>query len=462
MAPRAPAKRLRPAARLRQALVRALGPGDGVLERERALRQAIAALVGAPDRDAVLDAGLAAVADLLGPGARAVIAVPGEHGIVLRGEELPGATLRLPLRGGKPQGVLAIEADGRLDAASRAALGELADSLAAALERVGLAATAARRDSDAWYRSLIENSSDAVLVLDADGTIRYATPSIEPALGWAPEALLGTALLERVHPDDQAWARTRLDAAARPGRAEEPMLIRWRHRDDSVRSLEIKRNNLLDDPAVGGVVLNARDVTDRVRLEEQLTRRAFDDGLTGLANRSLFADRLEHALHGGAPGEGRLAVLFLDLDDFEGQRLARPRGGRRAPARVRAPPHRSARRRRHRRAARRRRVRRAARVLPVARGGRPDGPLPARRARRAVRPRRPAGHRVRVRRRRGPSAAASRRRPRRSSATRGSRSTAPRTRARAAIASTRSACTRRPCGASSWRRSCASASRCGR
>ena len=315
MALRAPTKRLRPAARLRQALVRVVGPGDGVLERERALRQAIAALVGAPDRDAVLDAGLAAVADLLGPGARAVIAVPGEHGIVLRGEELPGATLRLPLRGSKPQGVLAIEV-GKLDAASRAALGELADCLAAALERVGLAATAARRDSDAWYRSLIENSSDAVLVLDADGTIRYATPSIEPALGWAPEALLGTALLERVHPDDQAWARTRLGAAARPGRAEEPMLIRWRHRDDSVRSLEIKRNNLLDDPAVGGVVLNARDVTDRVRLEEQLTRRAFDDGLTGLANRSLFADRLEHALHGGAPGDGRLAVLFLDLDDF--------------------------------------------------------------------------------------------------------------------------------------------------
>ena len=54
-------------------------------------------------------------------------------------------------------------------------------------------------------------------MLDADGTIRYATPSIEPALGWAPEALLGTALLERVHPDDQAWARTRLDAAAGPG-----------------------------------------------------------------------------------------------------------------------------------------------------------------------------------------------------------------------------------------------------
>ena len=207
MALRAPTKRLRPAARLRQALVRALGPGDGVLERERALRQAIAALVGAPDRDAVLDAGLAAVADLLGPGARAVIAVPGEHGIVLRGEELPGATLRLPLRGSQAAGRARRRDRGRgLDAASRAALGELADSLAAALERVGLAATAARRDSDAWYRSLIENSSDAVLGARRRRHDPLRTPSIEPVLGWAPEALLGTSLLERVHPDDQAWA----------------------------------------------------------------------------------------------------------------------------------------------------------------------------------------------------------------------------------------------------------------
>ena len=66
-----------------------------------------------------------------------------------------------------------------------------------------------------------------------------------------------------------------------------------------------------------GIVVNSRDVTDRVALEEQLTRRAFHDALTGLANRALFVDRLEHALYAGNPQEERLAVLFIDLDDFK-------------------------------------------------------------------------------------------------------------------------------------------------
>ena len=58
-------------------------------------------------------------------------------------------------------------------------------------------------------------------------------------------------------------------------------------------------------------------MTDRVALEEQLTHRAFHDALTGLANRALFVDRLEHALYAGNPQDERLAVLFIDLDDFK-------------------------------------------------------------------------------------------------------------------------------------------------
>jgi diguanylate cyclase (GGDEF)-like protein/PAS domain S-box-containing protein len=172
--------------------------------------------------------------------------------------------------------------------------------------------------ADAAYRSLLANTADVITVLDLDGAIQYQTPSVEDMLGHAPEVLLGTNLVELVHPDERSWvvaqfARIRQE----PGAADGTMLVRWRHRDGSYRSVESRSANLLDDPAVGGIVVSSRDVTDRVTLEDQLTRRSFDDGLTGLANRSLFVDRLDHALYAGNPQEERLAVLFIDLDDFK-------------------------------------------------------------------------------------------------------------------------------------------------
>ncbi len=154
-------------------------------------------------------------------------------------------------------------------------------------------------------------------MLERDGTIRYQTPSIQDILGFPPAALAGTNLADAIHPDDREWVQAQFDRIRRrPGAADSSVVMRWRHRDGSYRSVESRAANLLDDPAVKGIVVNSRDVTDRVTLEEQLTRRAFHDTLTGLANRALFVDRLEHALYAGNPQEERLAVLFIDLDDF--------------------------------------------------------------------------------------------------------------------------------------------------
>ncbi len=171
--------------------------------------------------------------------------------------------------------------------------------------------------ADAAYRSLLDNTADVITVLEEDGTIRYQTPSIEDILGHPPERFAGTNLAAVVHPDERAWVAAQFARIKRrAGAAEETLVVRWRHRDGTYRSVESRSANLLDDPAVGGIVVSSRDVTDRVVLQEQLTRRAFDDALTGLANRSLFVDRLEHALYAGNPQEERLAVLFIDLDDF--------------------------------------------------------------------------------------------------------------------------------------------------
>ena len=159
-----------------------------------------------------------------------------------------------------------------------------------------------------------------------------------------------------------------------------PVEWRFRQSDGSWLHAELLATNLLDDQTVRGIVLNTRDVSERKRLEQQLTHQAFHDPLTGLANRALFRDRVSHAL-ALAQREGRpITVLFLDLDDFkkvndslghaEGDRLLDRRGGALPVVRPRG---------RHRGPPRRRRVRhpdRARRRTPT------DAPALARAARR--------------------------------------------------------------------------------
>jgi predicted signal transduction protein with EAL and GGDEF domain len=103
-----------------------------------------------------------------------------------------------------------------------------------------------------------------------------------------------------------------LDAAIASG-AGGAVQLRVRNAFDEWRHLEAVVTDLRSDRQVGGVVLNARDITERVRLEEQLTRQAFHDDLTGLANRALFRDRLDHALQRSAVDGSALAVLLAVL-----------------------------------------------------------------------------------------------------------------------------------------------------
>ena len=89
------------------------------------------------------------------------------------------------------------------------------------------------------------------------------------------------------------------------------------HADGQWRTVDVVITNLLDEPDVGAIVLNGRDVTERHALEQELNHQAFHDTLTGLANRALFLDRLSHAMDRGDRGADPVAVLFLDLDDFK-------------------------------------------------------------------------------------------------------------------------------------------------
>ncbi len=177
-------------------------------------------------------------------------------------------------------------------------------------------AVEALRRSERRFRSLVQNSSDLVLVLGPDATIQYVSPSVERLMGFNPEELLGRSALAWVHPDDVPSARVMLHRRlTRPDAPLIAMVYRVRHRDGSWRFMEILSTNLLHEPSVGGIVVNMRDVTERETLQQELARLAFTDALTGLPNRTMFMDQLRRALPRARPN--RLAVLFLDLDGFK-------------------------------------------------------------------------------------------------------------------------------------------------
>ena len=128
----------------------------------------------------------------------------------------------------------------------------------------------ALQKSEGWFRSLIELGVTVFAVLDAQGKVLYESPNLEQIYGWKPEELVGQSIFEHVHPDDVEYAIRNLgELVAEPGLVK-TVEVRYRHKNGSWRTLEVSGVNLLDDPAVGGVVLSSFDVTERTRAEEAL------------------------------------------------------------------------------------------------------------------------------------------------------------------------------------------------
>jgi diguanylate cyclase (GGDEF)-like protein/PAS domain S-box-containing protein len=173
------------------------------------------------------------------------------------------------------------------------------------------------RQSEERFRSLVQNASDVIAILDADGRIGYASPAVQSVWGQSPEELRGASLLELVHPEEHGGAATYLfNLLAQPGSILVNEL-RLKHSDGSWRDFEVVATNLLHQPAVEGIVATCRDITQRKAFERELSRLAFTDTLTGLPNRALLTDRLTHALARADRQLCQVAVLFLDLDRFK-------------------------------------------------------------------------------------------------------------------------------------------------
>jgi diguanylate cyclase (GGDEF)-like protein/PAS domain S-box-containing protein len=172
--------------------------------------------------------------------------------------------------------------------------------------------------SERRFRALIENSTDVVTVVGPDGTIVYDSPSSERVLGYPTQERVGTNGLELVHPEDMERAIAIIGRVVTDGVTAHNMEVRILHREGHYIWVDASATNLIDDPGVGAIVVNFRDITERKALEGELSHQAFHDSLTGLANRALLLDRVEHARETARNRRGaRLGLLYLDLDDFK-------------------------------------------------------------------------------------------------------------------------------------------------
>ena len=212
-------------------------------------------------------------------------------------------------------GVLAVSGARQELAALSGTLEVLARQAALVVERVLLSREVIRRDSEAYFRTLVHDTSDVILIVDDDGRVRYATPSARGIFGEVP--VDGEFLWDLVQPDERDEIARAL-AEMRDG-GDQDINEDWRitSRDGTYVEAEVRCSDLRDEPTVGGLVLTLRDVTEQRQLERELKYRAFHDSLTGLPNRMLFQERVVRAIARIRRTDAVVGVLFIDLDDFK-------------------------------------------------------------------------------------------------------------------------------------------------
>jgi diguanylate cyclase (GGDEF)-like protein/PAS domain S-box-containing protein len=325
--------------------------------RELALRRAGVALVAAAGQEQVNAAVVTAAGEVVGPGAivRVVLLSTDGETTVSTGEKarvvgdeaagwigpmlgvrrlvplasLPrciqaaldldthGTVLFLPLSiRDEVRGALVVATAESLRDDLLTSLDSLATQVSLALEGALLAEDLHRRKSEARFRSLVAHASDLITVLDADGVVTYQSPSIERALGYAASEIEG-GRFDRLLAEADRPRLSQVLEGEDGSSGMHSMECSLQHRDGRWLQFEVRHTHLLHDEFVHGVVLNARDVSERKAFEDQLAHQAFHDPVTGLANRALFADRVQHALRSTLRKGVLVGVMFVDLDDFK-------------------------------------------------------------------------------------------------------------------------------------------------
>jgi len=244
-------------------------------------------------------------------GERARVLLPRTEGVLL----CP-VTLKDRPSGDPLVGLLAVFGRRRILTDVSATLEILARQATLAVERLMLSQKVIRQGSEAYFRTLVQDTSDVILIVDDDGEVRYATPSAASIFGdISVEGVRLPELVADSNRDDVSQALARMRGYAGPDVYHE--LWHIRRRDGRTVVAQVRCSDLRDDATVAGLVLTLRDVTEQHQLEDELKHRACHDALTGLPNRLLFQDRTAHGLARTRRSGKTAGVLFVDLDDFK-------------------------------------------------------------------------------------------------------------------------------------------------
>ncbi|MEI7813909.1 MAG: diguanylate cyclase [Coriobacteriia bacterium] len=175
----------------------------------------------------------------------------------------------------------------------------------------------ALQDSEARHSSMVASISDVIGIMGADGIMKYKSPNIEKWFGWKPQDLVGTDGWQTVHPDDVERLQAEFATILAKDGGTVSVEYDYKCKDGSYKPVELTAINLVNDPTIGGVLLNYRDITARRHLQEELQRRATTDDLTEVSNRRQFTELAQREISRAGRHHGPVAVALLDIDHFK-------------------------------------------------------------------------------------------------------------------------------------------------